>query len=351
MKKIKVKICNLDQTDHCSYGYFILNILRKYYEVELSENPEYIFYSESTYEHLNYDGIKIFYTGENIHPNFNLCDYAIGFDYMESSDRYYRFPVYLAATFYRDQELQQLGERSFETKLSLTKEDLSRKTEFCSFVYSNYLADSAREEFFTKLSLYKKVNSGGAYLNNTGGRTTNKLAFESRHKFSIAFENSSREGYTTEKLPTALMANTIPIYWGNPKIEKEFNAARFINCHNYKNFDEVISHIKEIDSNDELYLHIVNQPVSINYNFKEVRQNLEMFIKNIIDQPLKEARRIKISSAKAAQIKKEELIIARYHARQLLRRKILALLYRPFKKIKSLETIKQRYFIRKYRKK
>lgn len=348
MKKIKVKICNLDQSDHCSYGYLLLNILKKYYEVELSENPDYIFYSESTFEHLNYTGIKIFYTGENVHPNFNLCDYAIGFDYMQFGDRYCRFPVYLAATFYRDQELKQLAGRSFDTQLSFTSDDLSKKTGFCSFVYSNYLADNARGEFFEKLSQYKKVNSGGAYLNNTGGRTPNKLEFESRHKFSIAFENSSREGYTTEKLPTALMACTIPIYWGNPEIGKEFNTARFINCNDYKDFDDVISRIKEIDADDNLYLSIVNQPVSTGYDFKEVRQNLEMFIKNIIDQPVKEARRIKISTAKSAQIRKEELLIAKYHARQLIKTKILALIYRPFKKSKTLEKIKQKYFIRKY---
>ena len=82
MKKIKIKFCKYDPKDECSYSHYILQILKKYYEVEISEDPEYLFYNESDYEHLNYDCIKIFYTGENIHPNFNFCDYALGFDYL-----------------------------------------------------------------------------------------------------------------------------------------------------------------------------------------------------------------------------------------------------------------------------
>lgn len=38
--------------------------------------------------------VKIFYTGENITPDFNACDYAIGFDWLDFGDRYLRFPLY-----------------------------------------------------------------------------------------------------------------------------------------------------------------------------------------------------------------------------------------------------------------
>lgn len=347
MKKIKVKICGLDENNTLSYGYLVLNFLKKNYIVELSEDPEYLFYTESNYEHLKYDCVKIFYTGENLHPNFNLCDYAIGFDYMNFGDRYYRFPVYLIATFYRDTELKQLGSRNFSDQILFTKDDLTQKKEFCSFVYSNYLADSTRGDFFNLLSSYKKVNSGGAYLNNIGGRTENKLDFESKHKFSIAFENSSQEGYTTEKLPTSLMANTIPIYWGNPLIGKEFNTKRFINCHEFENFEKVVERIKEIDSNDDLYLEIINQPVKSEYDFEEAKKGLELFIKNIIDQPLENARRININPVRIAQIKEGEAYIAKQQVRRLSKTRILATIYKPFKKIKVLEKIKQQYFISK----
>lgn len=344
MKKIRIKFCSYNPNDKYSYGYYIINILKKYYEVELSENPDYIFFNESAYEHLNYNGIKIFYTGENIHPNFNLCDYAISFDYLDFSDRHYRLPIYLVANFYRDQEMEQVGNQDFSKQLSLTLDDLKEKTGFCSFVYSNYLGDPTRKEFFDKLNTYKKVDSGGAYLNNIGKKVSNKLEFELKHKFSIAFENSSRSGYTTEKLTTALLAKTVPIYWGNPDINKEFNDERFINCHNYKNFDEVIEKVKEIDSNDELYLKIVNTPVKTNYDFTLISKGFEEFLRNIFDQSIEKAKRIGINPARAIEIRQNEILIAKHASKKSVLRKLLAKAYSPFKKIGYLDNLKQKYF-------
>ena len=348
MKKIKIKICNHDENNPFSYGHFLISILKKYYEIEISNDPEYLFYNESTYEYLKYDCVKIFFTGENIHPNFNFCDYAIGFDYIEFGDRFYRLPLYLLATVYQPKELEQAKSIDFTKKLSMSKEDLSEKTEFCSFVYSNYLADNARKIFFDKLSAYKKINSGGAYLNNIGGKVDNKLEFEMKHKFSIAFENSSRSGYTTEKIVTSLMARTIPIYWGNPDIHKEFNEKRFINCHRYKNFDEVVEKIKEIDNNDDLYLSIINEPITVpEYNFEEIRKNFEIFLRNIFDQPLTSAKRANISQARAKILKKNELITANHVHRRNKIIKFFSTLYKPFKRIKMFEKLKEEYFRKK----
>ncbi len=349
MKKIRVKLCNLDEKHSYSCGHYILSILKKYYNVEISENPEYVFYNESTYDYLKYDAVRIFYTGENIHPNYNLCDYAISFDYADFGDRHYRFPVYYISNFYRREELAQLASRDFTTpnfkaQQHFSKDDLGRKTDFCSFVYSNYVGDEARKIFFDKLNIYKKVNSGGAYLNNIGYRVGDKLQFESKHKFSIAFENSSRSGYTTEKLPTAIIANTIPIYWGNPDIGKEFNEKRFINCHAYKDFDSVIERIKEIDQNDELYMRIMQEPIKTNYDFNQVREGFELYLRYIIDQPLDTARRIRINKARRNGLELNERNTGAQIKRQRIFIKLISLLYRPLKKIHFFEKLKQHYF-------
>lgn len=352
MKKIKIKICEFNRADETLREHYIYKILRKYYEVEFSDDPEYVFYNESSFEYLKYDCIRIFYTGENIHPNFNLCDYAIGYDYMNFGDRYYRLPLYLITVFYTKEELDRGIDTDFTKPELFTKQDLLNKTEFCSFVYSNYLADETRQIFFDKLSKYKKINSGGRYLNNVGGRVANKLEFEEKHKFAIAFENSSNIGYITDRLPASLAAKTIPIFWGNPEVGREFNAKRFINCHDFDNLDEVVERVKEIDNNDDLYLSIINQPVTVpNNNFKEVRQGFEEFVKHIIDQPLSSARRRKINSAKAAEFEKCELVVAKYIVRQAIIKKILSKIYQPFKKIKFLENLKYRYFRNKNLKK
>lgn len=347
MKKIKVKILGHPLDDTFGYSYFILTILKKYYEVEISENPDYLFYHDSTYEHAYYDCIKIFYTGENISPNFNQCDYAISYDYISFEDRHYRMPMYLVRTFYNRDELKIAGENYLYKQKLFTKEDLLSKTEFCSFVYSNYRGEKERSEMFFALNSYKKVNAGGAYLNNlqNSKKVANKLEFEMKHKFSIAFENSSRSGYTTEKLMSSIAANTIPIYWGNPTIGKEFNTMRFINCHDYKSFDEVVEKIKEIDSNDEMYLRIINEPFSVpGYDFKLVQDGLEHYLKQIIDQPLEKAKRRTVNPVKQIEIKKNNLLILRATRLRSLFIKILATTYQPFKKINFFERLKYNYF-------
>jgi hypothetical protein len=121
-----------------------------------------------------------------------------------------------------------------------------------------------RIDFFNKISQYRGVDSGGRYLNNIGSPiqpgVDNKLDWMRNYKFSITFENSSYPGYTTEKLMHALITDTIPIYWGNPLAGLDFNPKAFINCHDFKSFDEVIELVKEIDQNDSLYREYLSQP-------------------------------------------------------------------------------------------
>jgi len=106
---------------------------------------------------------------------------------------------------------------------------------------------------------YKNVDSGGKIKNNLGYIVKDKLFFLQQYKFTIAFENSSYPGYTTEKLLQAFVTNTIPIYWGNPLIHKEFNTNSFINCHDYNNFEEVIERVIEVDNNDSRYREYITQ--------------------------------------------------------------------------------------------
>jgi hypothetical protein len=356
MKKIKVAYCKYKNTDHTTpttYNYFIHTILKKYYDVEISKEPDYVFYHESTYDYLNYDCIRIFYTAENVSPNFNLCDYAIAYDYMDFGDRYHRFSSYLIATFYNEKDLQLIKDESIDiTKQKLfTIKDLDKKTEFCSFVYSNYNADDRRKTLLDTINTYKKVNSGGKYLNNVGGPVESKLGFEMKHKFSMAIENSCRDGYTTDRIVCGFMANTIPIYWGNPMIGKEFNTKRFINCHDYASFDDVLARIKEIDNDDELFIKIMNEPLfAEGYSFDIALNGIEKFVRNIIDQPIEQAPRRTINQARAWEMEDNEKMVSLYIKRKSLKREILATLYQPFKKIKFFESLKFSYFKKRSKK-
>lgn len=207
MDKKIIKVAFIDGVGGWFINHIKANLSNKYEFIVDSKNPDYVFYSVFGTEHIKYDCIRIFVTAENCRADFNFCDYAISFDYLEFEDRHLRYPYYLFCESFR-KLVESNEDDSNEVDSSLTK----RK--FCSFVVSNGRANSIRSEIFDILSAYKKVDSGGKYKNNIGFRVENKHNFLSSYKFNIACENSSTNGYITEKLFDAKIANTIPIYYG-----------------------------------------------------------------------------------------------------------------------------------------
>lgn len=261
------------------------------YETELSDNPDYLICGVFGHEALNkkYDNcIKIFFTGENICPDFNLYDYAIGFEYLDFGDRYLRWPLYYTYG-------QQLWDLLMSKHIN-PQEKLARKTDFCSFVYSNGNGNPIRQQFFQELLRYKKVNSGGRYMNNIGipEGVKDKIEFESRHKFSIAFENSSHPGYTTEKLIQSFAAGTVPIYWGDPLVKKVFNPESFVFVNDFESLDAVVNKVKEIDENDELYLKYLGTPALLDpekFDRKVQIEQLGNFFHHVFSQEKQSAFR------------------------------------------------------------
>ncbi len=283
MKKIKINFTDFWE-DYDKENNIITRLLRERYDVEITDQPEYLIYGCFDFTHLAFDGVKIFYTGEDISPDFNFCDYALGFDRITFGDRYFRFPNFLSRT-------DDLA--AAEQKHLFTEEDLARKTKFCNFVYSNSRASKIRTEFFESLSQYKPVDSGGRILNNIGGPVENKIEFQKDYKFTIAFENDSSPDYTTEKLLDAFAAKTIPIYWGNPNVAMDFNPKSFINCHEYDSFDAVIERVKEIDSDPDLYRAILAEPIFAGGERPQALtlEAFRAFLYHIFDQPIEEAHR------------------------------------------------------------
>ncbi|MHC4593983.1 MAG: glycosyltransferase family 10 domain-containing protein [Planctomycetota bacterium] len=247
-KKIKINFTDFwhSNTPEAIRTNPIFMILSKKFELQLSENPDFLIYSCFGRNFLKYKCVRIFYVGENVRPNFDECDYAFSFDY-PVTERNYRLPLYkLYGEF---EELKR------EKKIS---EIMREKSKFCNFVYSKKRAKT-RIDFFHKLQKYKKVDSGGKLLNNIGYLVDDKVAFLRQYKFTMAFENSCYPGYTTEKILHAFVADSIPIYWGNPWISRDFNPKSFINCHDYNSFDEVIERVIEIDNNDDLYIQYLKE--------------------------------------------------------------------------------------------
>lgn len=233
------------------------NLLSSKYDLELSDDPDILFYSYFGNEYRKYKCIRVLFQGENVRPNFKECDFAFSFDYTPNNPRNYRLPLYY---FYDNVK-----------KLTLPKDPekiAASKTKFCAFVFSNKYS-SKRNKFFKELNKYKKVDSGGSVFNNIGGKVDNKLSFLKDYKFTIAFENSSYPGYTTEKIFQPMLVNSIPIYWGNPLVFKDFDTKSFVNYYDFSNEDEVIDRIIEIDQNPDIYLNILSQPYFPNNQLNE----------------------------------------------------------------------------------
>lgn len=224
-------------------------LLSEDYNVIINEqSPDIVFFSVFGIENLAYSCKKVFFTGENIRPNFKLCDFAFSFDYNDTTRRNFRLPLY--ALF---------GDVNKLTADKDPEKILAAKTKFCNFVYSNPGAKD-RIYFFRQLNKYKKVDSGGRFLNNIGQPVPNKLDFIKDYKFTIAFENSSYPGYTTEKIFEPMLVNSLPIYWGNPLVNKDFNTKSFINYYDINNLDDLIEFVIEIDQNDDKYMKFFEEP-------------------------------------------------------------------------------------------
>ena len=63
-----------------------------------------------------------------------------------------------------------------------------------------------------------------------------------------------------------MRAQTIPIYWGDPTIDRFFNLESFVHVKTFPNkavqlkeFDRVVERIREIDQNPEIYRNLVAQ--------------------------------------------------------------------------------------------
>ncbi len=252
MQKPKITIATPDTDPEFVWNY--LSFVEDHYDFELTRerDADFVFHSVGGNDVLKYPGVRLFVTGENVTPNFAISDYALAFEKMDFGDRYIWLPL---IKFYNEPYSALTSPRPPVDTV------LAQKTDFCAYVMSN-TSNSAKERIriFELLSAYKKVNSGGRWRNNVGGPVRDKLIFQSRHKFVIAFENSSSRGYLTEKFAEAAAANAIPIYWGDPDIGKLFNPRAFINCHDFSSLEEAVAEVKRIDQDKELYRQMMSEP-------------------------------------------------------------------------------------------
>ena len=198
-------------------------------------------------------------------------------DYMLSSfhldkPNYFRAPLMLLYAYdYYKFGITESYESVFNKAPS--KDLLDSKSNFCAYISrGSGRGDCIRTNFFHELSEYKPVTGAGSHLNNhpkVGGEagtiegSISKHEFLKSFKFTMAFEGGSGfngdYGWITEKIYEPMMAYSIPIYWGNIRINEDFNNKSFINWYDYGSNEACIARIKEIDNDDNLYMDYINQ--------------------------------------------------------------------------------------------
>lgn len=276
---------------------YFFHLLNTKYEVEIKyNNPDILFYSadySKKLEHLNsnYDNsVKIFYTGENINPDFNICDASFSFD-TTYSDKNYRLPLWVLHINWFEVPHVNNRDQSYliDKELLLNRKKIAKPNKkFCSFVASN--PSGERMNFVPLLNKIKNIDSRGRILNDSNKRIKGrgdqkwKIKFLSKYRFNISFENEISKGYVTEKIIQPMAVNSLPIYWGSKQVLNDFNEDSFVFVNKFDSFESSVEYIMDLENNQEKYLEKLNKPWFSNNEFPKFSQpeNVLNFIESVL---------------------------------------------------------------------
>jgi len=277
------------------------------YNLIFSDEPDYVISKESrdfyrsVFAHCPNAPIRILFAGEAFVPDFNIFDYAIGFDHLNFGDRYFRLHTCNFFSF-------EFAYGTLKKDISDIEHEIAQKNKFCNFIYSNSGCNPYREYIFHEMNKISKVDSAGMILNNCGDAIkrnasqqgsnydwrADKVKFQREYRYTIAAENSLYPGYTTEKLLNPMFSMSIPIYWGNPQVGEYFNSKSFINCHDFENLDDVREAVHALENNRNAYTKLLSEPWMTESQEASVIENkarYEQFLSKIFNQNISDARR------------------------------------------------------------
>jgi hypothetical protein len=219
-----------------------------------------------------------------------LAQLSMGFDHT-ISETYLRFPLWLLYINWFNTDPFLPGNPSLiplDRCMTPYREELPKK-KFCIFIVSNG-GQKARNDAFDWLSSYKKVDSAGQHKNNmgdvlpkgSGGFEMAKFKLLQDYKFSLTYENIVQNGYTTEKILHAKAAGCIPIYWGDPLVEEDFDINGCIDARDIKTRDELIRVVRNVDTNDHIYRQKYMTPLLDKERLQKAYEHMKEFTKRVM---------------------------------------------------------------------
>jgi hypothetical protein len=213
------------------------------------------------------DYVKIGFYTENLPPDLDNFDWFFGCEYEDLVNH----PRYCKRV-YGNLDACLFG------GCSDPEEALRHKSRFCNFIYSTRVP--LREAFFQRLNRHKFVHAPGKSMNNVGDELAIRSAGNWREakrkylrqfKFTIAFENSKRRGYHTEKLVDAFAANTVPIYWGDPDVSRLFNMKAFVAYNDYEGYFSM----SRVPERRQAFRPFYREPQVVNKAFGHINEMFE----------------------------------------------------------------------------
>jgi hypothetical protein len=111
------------------------------------------------------------------------------------------------------------------------------------------------------------------------GEVADKQLVLQKYKFAICFENCIFSGWITEKIIDCLFAGCIPVYWGDPNIEKYIPKGCFIDFRDFKNFSDLEKYMRGITEEEyNRYIKNINEFIAspLYYEFSQQKYVDEM---------------------------------------------------------------------------
>jgi alpha(1,3/1,4) fucosyltransferase len=71
-----------------------------------------------------------------------------------------------------------------------------------------------------------------------------------QYKFALCFENSILKGWITEKIFDCFFAGTVPIYWGEPEIEKYIPEECYIDMRKFNSYEDLRAFLHSLSEDD-----------------------------------------------------------------------------------------------------
>ena len=284
LNKIKIKFVDFwpgfNPTTDPVFGTF----LQEHYEIEYQHvNPDVIIFSVFGNTHKIYakkNIIKIFYTPENfLLHHYPALDGMLGW---ENVDRYSHGSITSFERIGSSNHRMPCYVRRFGFDLyDRIENNLPKTIQKKNFVYMQSACVEFRDIMVQELMEKFKIDCVGRCLNNTNINVKDKLEFIKDYNFVISFENSSTAGYSTEKLTDGFVSNTIPVYFGDPNVGKDFYDSSFVNYHSFDKKEEIYDRLNDLIKDDGKKLHMLQSTKIKNKDLFNGDLFLK-FIKNII---------------------------------------------------------------------